>query len=178
MTTTAATVTPRELADRRGRGEPVDLIDVRTAAEYAAGHARGAEGVPLDRLDPTDVRPAAGGPVYLICQSGPRSAEAQRRLAAGGVRAVVVAGGTDAWLAGGCPAVHGRGGMAMERQVRIVAGSLVLLGLLLGWRVDPRLYGLAALVAAGLVFAGISDTCAMARVLAKLPWNRRGVGRP
>ena len=155
------------------------LIDVRTPAEFAACHAAGARSVPLDGLDVDAVaagRGAAGGPIYLICRSGARAARAGERLAAAGVGpAVVVEGGTVAWERAGLPVERGPAGpIAMDRQVRIAAGSLVLLGLALAWAVRPWFAGVSAAVAAGLVFSGVTDTCGMARALALMPWNRRG----
>jgi rhodanese-related sulfurtransferase len=88
--------------------------------------------------------------------------------------AVVVAGGTNAWAAAGLPVIRGRKSISIERQVRIVAGSLVVIGFLLGWFVHRGFFGLAGLVGAGLVFAGVTDICGMAIVLAKAPWNRSG----
>src|SRR4029078_11595897 len=88
------------------------------------------------------------------------------------VNAVNVEGGTLAWNAAGLPVTHGPKAISLERQVRIAAGSLVLIGVLLGCFVHPLFFGLTAFVGAGLVIAGIADTCAMALLLARMPWNR------
>ena len=87
---------------------------------------------------------------------------------------VVVQGGTNAWVAAGLPVVRGRKTISIERQVRIVAGTLVVIGTGLGWLVHPVFFILSAFVGAGLVFAGATDICGMAIVLAKAPWNRTG----
>ena len=169
------TITPRELADRQAGG-PIDLIDVRSPGEFRAVHAESARNVPLARLDPAAVardRTAADGPLYVICQSGGRSRQACERLIAGGYANVAnVEGGTGAWAAAGLPVVRGKGVISIERQVRIGAGSLALVGALLGWFVHPAFVGLSAFVGAGLVFAGVTDFCGMGLVLARMPWNR------
>jgi rhodanese-related sulfurtransferase len=165
------TVTPRRLAELRAAGETCELIDVRTPVEFRGVHAEGAQNVPLDRLDPAAFRGA--GPVYVICQSGGRGRQACEKLLAAGLPNVVnVEGGTRAWADAGLPVVRGKAAVSLERQVRIAAGSLVLLGAALGWLVDPAFVGLAAFVGAGLVFAGVTDTCGMGLLLARMPWNR------
>ena len=85
---------------------------------------------------------------------------------------VNVEGGTLAWEQAGLPVVRGKKAMSLERQVRIAAGSLVVLGTALGAFVHPGFLGLSAFVGAGLVFAGVTDTCGMGMVLARMPWNR------
>ena len=165
-----ATISPEELQALRARG-PVALIDVRTPAEYRDVHAEGAVLMPLDRLDATAL--GAGSPVYLLCETGSRACKAADKLkAAGRADVVVVDGGTQRWAAAGLPVVRGRKAISMFRQVRIVAGTLVLVGVGLGWQVHPAFYGLAAFVGAGLLFSGITDSCGMAWVLGKMPWNR------
>jgi len=172
-----ATITPRELSARRAQGQLVDLIDVRTPAEFREVHADCARNVPLERLDPQAVLSARNGasdqPLYVICRSGSRGQQAcAQLLAAGGAQIINVEGGTLAWDAAGLPVVRGQKAMSLERQVRIAAGSLVLLGVALGFLVHPVLFGLSAFVGAGLVFAGITDTCGMGLLLARMPWNQ------
>ena len=86
-----------------------------------------------------------------------------------------VEGGTSAWDADGLPVVRGRKSMSLERQVRIAAGTLVLSGVVLGFAIHPGFFGLSGFVGAGLIFAGITDTCAMGMMIAKMPWNRVNV---
>jgi rhodanese-related sulfurtransferase len=168
------TVTPIELQRMIDRGEPVQLIDVRTPAEFRELHALGARCVPLDRLDPAAFGP---GTLYFICRSGGRGEKAcQRLLAAGRADVANVEGGTLAWEAAGLPVHRDRRAVSLERQVRIAAGLLVLLGVGLRLFVHPYLLGLAAFVGAGLVFAGVTDTCGMGMLLARLPWNQAGRG--
>jgi rhodanese-related sulfurtransferase len=173
------TITPGELEGLRRRGHAVELIDVRTPVEYREVHAGPARLVPLDSLDPDAIMRARSGsegdPLYTICRTGGRGRQAAERLRAAGYTDVVnVEGGTLAWERAGLPVVRGLKTMSLERQVRVAAGSLVVLGTGLGAFVHPAFLGLAAFVGAGLIFAGISDTCAMGMLLARMPWNRAG----
>jgi rhodanese-related sulfurtransferase len=178
------TVSPVEVEKLRAGGRNLDLIDVRTPGEYEQIHAEGARLVPLDRLDPRAViatRTAAPDePIYVICRSGARASRACAAFhAAGFGNALCVEGGTDAWERAGLPVVRGQSRViSLERQVRIGAGLLVLAGVLLGWLVHPLMFGLSALVGAGLVFAGVTDWCGMGMVLARMPWNRAGGSEP
>lgn len=154
------------LAGRRAR-----LIDVRGGDEFARRHVAGAENLPLDRLPAT--LGAGEGQIIFTCRSGQRTAMHQARLAALAPGAGVLAGGVDGWAAAGLPLVENRAApLEIMRQVQIVAGALVLAGVLLGWLVAPALAGLAAFVGAGLLLAGATGFCGMARLLAWLPWNR------
>jgi len=170
-----ATITPRELFEQSKKGSSITLVDVRTPAEFGEVHADLAKNVPLDRLSAEAVallRGSAGGALYVICRSGTRGKAGCEKLAAMGVEAVNVEGGTSAWEAAGLPVVRGKKAISLERQVRIAAGLLVLTGALLGYFVHPYWIGLAGFVGAGLTFAGVTDTCGMAMVLARMPWNQ------
>ena len=171
----APTVHPGDIALTNGIA--CDLIDVRTRPEFDQVHAQGAQCHPLDALDPARIwnqRQHPSAPLLLICRSGMRAQKAAERFIAAGFGGVaVVDGGTDAWIAAGLPVIRGRSTMSLERQVRIVAGSLIVLGCVLGWFANPLWYGLAALIGAGLVIAGITGTCALGMALTWLPWNRR-----
>ncbi|MEU3414542.1 rhodanese-like domain-containing protein [Streptomyces sp. NPDC006658] len=163
----------------RSRLHELTVIDVRTPGEYAGGHLPGAFNIPLDRLDRAlpDIRTAAeSGEILVICASGARSANACRILAAHGITSATLLGGTGAWAAQGHdlhrPAGAPKTTWGMERQVRLTAGGLVLLGLLLALTVHPAFGLLSAAIAAGLVFSALTDTCGMAAVLARLPHNR------
>lgn len=114
-------------------------------------------------------------PLYTICRSGSRGRQACERFHAAGFTNVVnVEGGTQAWERAGLPVVQGKKAISLERQVRIAAGTLVLLGTVLGVFVHPAFLGLPAFVGAGLAFSGITDTCGMGMMLARMPWNRGG----
>ncbi len=174
------TIQVKQLADQLSSGE-VNLIDVRMPTEYREVHALGAVNVPLDGLDAKAVIDSAGShgekPIYVICKSGNRSSKAaQKFLDAGFQQVVNVEGGTNAWVDAGLPVARGKKAISLERQVRIGAGFLVLLGAVLGYFVHPYFVGLSAFVGAGLIFAGITDTCAMGMMLSKMPWNRCGAG--
>lgn len=169
------TITPQELNARKAAGEAVDLIDVRTPVEFREMHVDFARNLPLDRLEASQIngQGTPDAPLYVICRSGGRSKQAcEKLLAAGRSNVVNVAGGTLAWEQAGLPVVRGKKAMSLERQVRIVAGTLVLIGSAVGAFVHPAGIALAAFVGAGLVFAGLTDTCGMAMLLARMPWNQ------
>ena len=173
------TIGPRGLAAKRQGGEAVELIDVRTPVEYREVHCPFARNVPLSDLDPKAVMTTrsgtAGAPLYVICKSGSRGKQAcEKLLAAGYANVVNVEGGTSAWAECGLPVKRGRKAISLERQVRIAAGTLVFLGAVLGYFIDPYFIGLSAFVGAGLVFAGVTDTCGMGLMIARMPWNRVG----
>lgn len=167
---------PAEIHRRLSSGENATLIDVRTPAEYAGQHAVGAKLVPLDRFDAAAFlrEHCAGKPIFILCQGGKRATMAAEKLEAAGCNdAVVVEGGTNAWAAAGLPCEsRGREVIPLERQVRIAAGLLVLAGVLLGRFVDPLFIWLSAFIGCGLVFSGITDTCPMGMLIAKMPWNQ------
>lgn len=170
------TMTPAEAA-KRGQIAGAVLLDVRTPAEFEAGHAPAARNVPLDRLDPNSlplIFRQDGIPVAVICQTGSRGQAACEKMMAAGWQSINVDGGMSAWKAAGLPVVRGRKAISPERQVRIAAGFLVLAGVLLGWLVHPAFFGLSGFIGAGLMISGITDTCGMGLLLAKLPWNQRG----
>ncbi len=165
-------IQPRDLNARCAAG-PVTLIDVRTPAEFASGHVPGARNLPLDRLDAQALQ-SVTGPVHVICQGGVRSRKACEQLAAAGVANLVdVAGGTNAWKAAGLP-LEGTGGsvFGVERQVRCIIGAGVLIGAALAITVHPYWAGLSGFFGAGLIFAGLTDVCGLALVVAAMPWNR------
>ena len=170
------TVPPQELAALLQQGRKIRLIDVRTPAEFREIHAEGAQLAPLDRLDPKSLVASLNGsatePIYVICKSGSRARQACEQFLAAGISNIVsVEGGTTAWEQAGLPVVRGKKTMSLERQVRIAAGSLVLTGAVLSL-LHPLWIGLSAFVGAGLVFAGITDTCGMGMLLARMPWNQ------
>jgi rhodanese-related sulfurtransferase len=170
-------ISPVQLAELYGKGGPVDLIDVRTPAEFRESHVAFARNVPLDQLDPASVVQSRTAPavdaLFVVCKSGQRGQQACERFqTVGYAQAVNVEGGTIACQRAGLPVVRGKKTISIERQVRIAAGALVVLGVALGWLVHPAFLGLSALVGAGLVFAGVTDTCGMGLILARMPWNR------
>ena len=157
------------------------VIDVRTPVEFAEVHVPQARNEPLNRLQPRELIGAGvvaqDQPVYLLCRTDGRARKAAEIFAAAGHRETfVVEGGTLAWIDAGLPVTRGTVTViSLERQVRIAAGSLVLIGVVLGCFVHRGFFGLAGFVGAGLVFAGITDFCGLGLLLARLPWNQRRI---
>jgi rhodanese-related sulfurtransferase len=171
---TAETISPRQLKSIADSNR-VTLIDVRTPIEFQEMHIQSARNLPLDQLSPAEMEKlrAESSPIYVVCRSGGRGKQACERIKAFGIENVVnVEGGTLAWEQAGLPVQRGKKMMSLERQVRIAAGFLVFVGSLLGYFVHPYFIGLSAFVGGGLMFAGITDTCAMGMMIAKMPWNR------
>lgn len=166
----AATIAPRELQQQALAGDSITLIDVRTPAEFEDTHVPFAKNIPLDELRPETH--AASGTLYVICQKGGRASEACAKLEAAGVPAINVEGGTAGWEAAGLPVVKGQQAMSLERQVRIAAGAFVAIGTALGL-ISPWFLLIPGFVGCGLVFAGVTDTCGMGMLLARMPWNQR-----
>jgi rhodanese-related sulfurtransferase len=171
------TISPVELQEEIQNGRGVELLDVRTPVEFREVHATPARNVPLDRLQPEQFLASRSGrrdkPIYVICRTGNRARQAAVKLLAAGVESVVnVEGGTQAWEQRGLPVIRGKKVISLERQVRIGAGSLVLVGAVLSWQVNPAWIGLSAFVGGGLIFSGVTDYCGMAMLLARMPWNR------
>ena len=171
------TITADEFLRLQKQDSNLELIDVRTPAEFGELHVEIARNVPLDRLNPRELIEGRNGnsakPLYFICKSGKRSEMAcQKLLAIGCDNVISVEGGTVACEKAGFQVVKGRKAMSLERQVRIVAGALIVLGVVLGWQIHAGFYGLSAFVGAGLMFAGITDTCAMGMLMARMPWNQ------
>jgi rhodanese-related sulfurtransferase len=170
-------VSPQE-AFEKINNEQAQLIDVRTPAEYRALHAVGAENHELSILNAEYITEhilpgISNKPVLLLCKSGNRaSIAAQQFQALECPNVFVVDGGTDLWDKLGLPVERGTSIISLERQVRITAGTLVFLGTLLGVFVHQYLLIIPVFVGAGLVFAGVTDTCGMGLLLARMPWNR------
>lgn len=154
------------------------LIDVRTPREYARAHVAGAVLAPLESFERGLLRQqfcaSPEAPLYVLCHSGGRAKTAIAKLEQAGVfPCVLVEGGTAGWIRAGLPVERQAvSGISLERQVRIAAGFLVLVGTALGFFWNPAFLGLSAFVGAGLIFAGITDICGMGMMLARMPWNR------
>ena len=172
--TALKTISPQDAADLVHNGAV--LIDVRNADEHAREHIPGARHHALSRIDvETPVR--AGDDILVFhCRSGARTSGNAGRLAAAAqnCQAYILEGGLDAWKKAGLPVrLDRKQPIEIMRQVQIVAGTLILLGVLLGAFVAPGFYVLSGFVGAGLLFAGLSGFCGMARLLAGMPWNKR-----
>lgn len=176
MTTskTLEPIAPGEANTLVAAGKAV-LVDIREPLEHARERIPGAKLVPLSKLDAALVAAAAGGKTAIFhCLSGNRTAVNAACLAgAAPERAYVVAGGINAWKAAGLPTVLDRNApLDLMRQVQIAAGSLVVAGAALAASVSPWFIVLAGFVGAGLVLAGATGFCGMARLLGRMPWNR------
>lgn len=178
-----STISASELSSIRSTDTKAKLIDVRSPAEFQEVHAVGAINIPLNIFNASEVIAQHGlkadSPVYLICKMGGRSQKACDALAnAGLTSAVNVTGGTDAWVAAGAPVERGqKQAFSIQRQVQMLAGSLALAGALLSF-LNPWWALLAAFIGAGLVFSGITNTCAMGTMLAAMPWNQTAKPKP
>lgn len=175
---TVPTISPEEFAQSVQNGAEPTLIDVRTPFEFQEVHVQFARNVPLDKLDPKQVADGhhSEKPIYVVCKSGARGKQACEKFLNAGISNVVnIDGGTSACEKTSLPITRGRKVMSLERQVRIAAGLLVLVGVGLSF-VHPGFIGISAFVGAGLVFAGVTDTCGMGMMLAKMPWNTKGCG--
>jgi rhodanese-related sulfurtransferase len=150
------------------------IIDVRSPAEYESVHIPGSYNIPLDQLGEhrEELRRHVDEPVVLVCMSGQRATQAQQRLAEVGMPNVrVLEGGMKDWESAGGQVKRGQQKWDLERQVRFVAGLLVLAGII-GSLSVPGLKYLSGAVGAGLVFASLTNTCTMGMILSKLPYNR------
>lgn len=180
MSASVTTISPQRLHALRSKGEVIDLIDVRTPAEYRAGHAVGARLVQLDELNPevltTHLRqPRAGHdePLYLTCHAGIRAQQAAERLVSAGYRnLVLIEGGTEAWEKAGLPMQRSGNVISLERQVQIAIGVLLVLKVFFGFTVHELFFAAIPLIGAGLILSGTTRWCGMARLVAMLPWNR------
>ena len=163
-------------ADEIGAGTGRHLfVDVRSVEEFAEAHIPGSVFHPLTEIDPNVVAFLAAGKekCVVICQSGARAEAAAQKLIEAGMGEVhVLEGGVTAWEKAGHPLRRSGGGMSIERQIRIIAGSLVVIGLVLSFVSSPWWAVLSGFVGCGLVFAGVTNFCGMGILLSKMPWNR------
>jgi rhodanese-related sulfurtransferase len=154
--------------------EKVTLIDVREPTEYAGEHIKNATLMPLSTFNPAEVKLITGKQIILYCQSGNRSGKAAQKLLDAGFSEVThLRGGIHRWKQAGYQTIINKNApISIVRQVQILAGSLIFLGTVIGAFVSPGFLILSGLVSAGLIFAGITGTCAMGTLLAKLPYNQ------
>jgi len=174
VTTLDNRVDATSLEQLLGQDADVRILDVRTPAEFESAHIPGAYNVPVDTLGEhaAELARHLSEPVVLVCRSGARASQACGKLAATGMANLhILDGGMQSWDDGHRPVRRGRQRWDLERQVRLVAGSLVLAGIV-GSLLVPGVKYLSAFVGAGLTFAALSNTCAMGMTLSKLPYNR------
>ena len=176
-----ALINPEEVWDGQGLPDDFFLMDVRTPAEFREVHIPGSVNIPLGEVEhqvsAIQAR-AAGGGMAIVCHTRIRSQAVHDEFERLGIReAPILYGGIVSWISKGLPVIRGEKTISLMRQVQIGAGSLTVLGVLLGAFVSPWFLALAGLVGAGQVIAGATDTCAFAGLLSKLPFNRRGQGQ-
>jgi len=167
-------ITPHEAKRLMGRG--AILVDVREADEHARERIPGARHVALSQLDDTDLVTHRGQTIIFHCRSGARTKSNSAQLAAksgDGREALIIEGGLEAWRKSGLPTLMDRRQpIELQRQVQIGAGGLVVVGTLLGLAASPWLFAVPLFVGMGLLFAGLTGFCGMARLLQRAPWNQ------
>ncbi len=153
------------------------LIDIREADEHAREKIPGALNMPLSKLHEADLALHQGRPVIFHCKSGGRTTTNAQRLSqalSGACEAYVVEGGIDAWRRAGLPVATDRSQpIELQRQVQILVGSIAFIGVMLGLYAAPVYFVIPGFISAGLVFAGVTGLCPMARLLLLAPWNKR-----
>ena len=172
--TTPATIDSRDLNERLSSAAPPRVLDVRSPGEFETAHIAGAYNVPLDLLREhrDEIVRHLDQEVVLVCRSGQRATWAEETLRAAGLDNVhILSGGITAWDAEGFAVNRGPQRWDLERQVRLVAGSVVVTSIL-GSIAAPKLKWVAAAIGGGLTFAALTNTCAMGMALSKLPYNR------
>lgn len=177
MNANPQTTSPEELKDWITSGAQIVVLDVRSAAEFETLHIKGSYNVPLPLLaeHTEELAKKLDTKVVLVCQSGVRATEAKTKLASAGFsEAHVLDGGVPAYHQAGGETIEGSKRWALERQVRMVAGSLVVAGLAGGKFLSPQLRTVAGVIGAGLTFSAATNTCAMGKALSMMPWNKTG----
>jgi glyoxylase-like metal-dependent hydrolase (beta-lactamase superfamily II)/rhodanese-related sulfurtransferase len=168
-------VSPKESFSLAEKNSQVRLLDVRSVLEYAQVHIKDSINVPIDMLSAKVNDLSKSTQSYIVlCRTGNRSPMAADMLMQSGIHGVkVMQGGMIRWQKEGLPVIKGEGGVSLERQVRLIAGSLVLLGVLLSWFIHWTFIFIPVFVSCGLIFAGLTDNCLMGMLLMKLPYNKK-----
>jgi rhodanese-related sulfurtransferase len=168
-------ITVEQLKDLLQSGEEIQLIDVREYPEFNTEKIAGALLAPLSIFSESQKSINREKHTYLICKSGSRASEYAAKLISEGYSQIsIIEGGMSAWINAGYDIIKGSSKIwSLERQVRVAAGSLVVLGVILSILLHSNFVVLSAFVGAGLIFAGVTDTCGMGLLLAKMPWNKK-----
>ena len=180
MASQISSISPNQLHQAMMDGTNYSVIDVRSAAEYRAGHIPGAKLLPIEQLTPDKVRRSFnhlefgnGNPIYLTCQAGPRAEKAAQQLHKAGFENLkLIEGGTQAWQQAGLPLNRCGNAISLERQVQITIGALLVMKVVLGFSVHELFFATTAFIGAGLIVAGATRWCGMAKLIAQMPWNR------
>ncbi|MES9850631.1 MAG: rhodanese-like domain-containing protein [Candidatus Thiodiazotropha sp. L084R] len=175
-----STISASELFAMQNQGNKTELLDVRTGVEYRSGHIPGAKLLTLDEFSDEILIEQLGDPkqrdhaaTYITCQSGFRAQQAVEKLYEYGYKnLVLVEGGTEGWEKAGMPMKRCGEVISLERQVQIAIGSLLLLKVFFGFTLHELFFLAGALIGAGLIMAGVTRWCGLARLIALLPWNR------
>jgi len=165
----------KQLQEELNSGRRVTLIDVRTPVEHEEMRIAGSRLMPLDRLDPAEVKAAAGaGQCVLICQSGKRAERAFEKLQAAGCgNLAILEGGVAAWESADLPLERSaRKRLPLMRQVQLIIGVLALTSSILALTVNRNFALIPAFLGAGLTLAGSTGWCGLAILLSKMPWNK------
>jgi rhodanese-related sulfurtransferase len=168
-------ISPADSLALAAKDPNVRLLDVRSALEFIQAHIKDSLNVPIDMLSLKLNELAQANQSYIVlCRTGNRSPMAADMLMQSGIRNVLVMdGGLTRWQKEKLPVIKGEGGLSLERQIRIIAGTLVLLGILLAWLANGAFIFLSIFVSCGLIFAGVTDACLMGMLLMKLPYNKK-----
>ncbi len=165
-----ATITVGEL--KKKSGSTFQLVDVRSSSEFSVGHIPGATNIPMEQIEARLDDFSRDRPIVLICKSGQRAHMTAGFLEPCQRQIAVLEGGTQAWIRAGLPVIASvKTRWSLERQVRLGAGLLVLTGCVLAVAVNPLWVFFSGFIGLGLSFAGLTDLCPMAMLLAKMPWN-------
>jgi glyoxylase-like metal-dependent hydrolase (beta-lactamase superfamily II)/rhodanese-related sulfurtransferase len=168
-------ILPREAKELAEKDSQTKLLDVRSALEFSQVHIKDSINVPIDMLSFKMSGLSQSGQRYIVlCRTGNRSPMAADMLMQSGIHGVaVMQGGITHWQKEGLPVIKGEGGISLERQVRLIAGSVVLLGIFLSWSVHWAFIFISVFICSGLIYSGMSDNCLMAMLLMKLPYNKK-----
>ncbi len=168
-------ILPREARALAEKDSQIKLLDVRSALEFSQAHIKDSINIPIDILSAKINELSQSKQTYIVlCRTGNRSPMAADMLIQSGIHGVrVMQGGITRWQKERLPVVKGGGGMSLERQVRIIAGSLVLFGIIMFWLVHWAFIFLPVFISCGLIYAGFTDNCLMGMLLMKLPYNKK-----
>ncbi|MFC1548712.1 MBL fold metallo-hydrolase [Candidatus Omnitrophota bacterium] len=168
-------ISPKEAHELASKDPDAKLLDVRSVLEYSDVHIDNSINIPIDGLSARLDEFGKTKKNYIVfCRTGNRSPMAADMLIQSGLQNVkVMEGGMTRWQKERLPVIKGVGGVSLERQVRLIAGILVLTGTLLGLLANKWFFAIPVFVSSGLIFAGITDSCLMGMLLMKLPYNKK-----
>jgi rhodanese-related sulfurtransferase len=171
-------ITASEFKNLLAGGSDMEVVDVREPVEFQSEKLKGSKNIPLSVLGKKALNVPKHQTAYLVCRSGNRASQAAEKLESLGYENVlVIEGGLEECKRRGIAVeTENTKVWALDRQVRFAAGALVLFGIFLSWILHPAFIGLSLFVGAGLVFSGVTDTCGMGMLLAKMPWNQVNAG--